>query len=569
LGGSSLAKLLRKHGLKWPLPWITTRIMSRKLKPVDDTPICDPACLRRIDPVWMPGPVPPRFWEDRKHRRNYLLWLGHRQGFRTMEDFYRLGLGGHFRRKIYGGGLKRYWQGSAVAALRDGFPQYDWKPWLFAKVPHGQFWDSRANQRSYLEWLGKCLGYRSMDDWYGLSVLDFHRNKGSAFIQRFQYSPAKAVTSVMGGRNWCEWKFKTLPNRFWNLAENRNRYLRWLGKELGFRRPEDWYSVRRKDFDRLHGYSLLARFPLHSVMREFLPQLNCDRFDRQRQIKAEEILAWADAHYARQGKWPTCDSGVIFGMVRTWKSIDSRLRKGLQRPRDRTTLAKFLAKHRDARDGRSAPTLSETEILAWADAYFAANGKWPGQGSGRIPGTRETWTAVHVAMQQGRRGFRRGSSLAQLLVHRRGARRARRLLRPLSEEQVLAWADTYFADHEKWPSEQSGLISGTGETWAKITGALRNGFRGLRQGSSLAQLLAEKRGARNQKCLPSLPEEQILAWAKAHFKATRRWPVAKSGSISQSPENSWLAVDKALRRGSRGLPGGSSLSILLRKHGLK
>ncbi len=64
--------------------------MARKKKPVDRTPICDPAYLRRIDPVWMPGPVPFRFWQDRTHRRDYLIWLAHRLGLRTMEDFYGL-----------------------------------------------------------------------------------------------------------------------------------------------------------------------------------------------------------------------------------------------------------------------------------------------------------------------------------------------------------------------------------------------------------------------------------------------------------------------------------------------
>jgi hypothetical protein len=35
--------------------------MAPKKKPVDRTPICDPAYLRRIDPVWIPGRVPRRF----------------------------------------------------------------------------------------------------------------------------------------------------------------------------------------------------------------------------------------------------------------------------------------------------------------------------------------------------------------------------------------------------------------------------------------------------------------------------------------------------------------------------
>ena len=36
------------------------------------------------------------------------------------------------------------------------------------------------------------------------------------------------------------------------------------------------------------------------------------------------------------------------------------------------------------------PPLTEKQILAWADSYFAAQGKWPGAKSGPIAGTRET-----------------------------------------------------------------------------------------------------------------------------------------------------------------------------------
>lgn len=43
--------------------------MARKKKLVDGTPIFAPACLRRIDPMWMPGRVPKHSWEDQTHRR--------------------------------------------------------------------------------------------------------------------------------------------------------------------------------------------------------------------------------------------------------------------------------------------------------------------------------------------------------------------------------------------------------------------------------------------------------------------------------------------------------------------
>ena len=100
-------------------------------------------------------------------------------------------------------------------------------------------------------------------------------------------------------------------------------------------------------------------------------------------------------------------------------------------------------------------------------------------------------------------------------------------------------------------------------------GARAAGGRGLRRGSTLAQLLAKKRGARNRMRLPPLKEQQILAWARMHFKATGRWPTRYSGPILPLTGETWAAINQALTTGWRGLPGGSSLPRLLRRHGLK
>src|SRR5262249_39100472 len=78
----------------------------------------------------------------------------------------------------------------------------------------------------------------------------------------------------------------------------------------------------------------------------------------------------------------------------------------------------------------------------------------------------------------------------------------------------------------------SGSIPGTsGETWAGVDNALRNGLRTLPGDSSLAQLLAERCGARHIHRLPPLSEETILEWADAHYRRTGTWPSNDSGII--------------------------------------
>lgn len=91
------------------------------------------------------------------------------------------------------------------------------------------------------------------------------------------------------------------------------------------------------------------------------------------------------------------------------------------------------------------------------------------------------------------------------------------LRRRLTISEILAWASAHREATGKWPTRASGtILAAKFETWACVDAALRSGRRGLPNGSSLTQLLAEHRGARNIKCLPPLSEGQILAWADEH-----------------------------------------------------
>jgi hypothetical protein len=62
---------------------------------------------------------------------------------------------------------------------------------------------------------------------------------------------------------------------------------------------------------------------------------------------------------------------------------------------------------------------------------------------------------------------------------------------------------------------------------------------------------------------PHLTEALILGWADAHRARTGRWPDVRSGPVKGVPGQTWPALNQALARGGRGLPGGSSLARLL------
>jgi superfamily II DNA or RNA helicase len=297
-------------------------------------------------------------------------------------------------------------------------------------------------------------------------------------------------------------------------------------------------------------------------MREFAQRL---RDAAPRPLTEEQILAWADDHYERTGKWPGQESGEIAADQNdTWRNVNNALRIGLRGCPGGSSLALLLERERGVRNLQNLPPLTKEQILGWVDSYWHMKNAWPGQDSGPIhdaPG--ETWSGIDQALRLGKRGLAGFSSLASLLEDERGVRNCKNLP-ALTSEQILACADIHYERTGRWPKARTGrVIEASGETWMGLEMALQKGRRGLPGGSSLAQLLSEERNVRNHLALQSLTESQILAWADAHHQRTRSWPKQNSGSILDAPGETWTGVNVALAKGRRGLQGGSSLARLL------
>src|SRR5207248_4545169 len=105
----------------------------------------------------------------------------------------------------------------------------------------------------------------------------------------------------------------------------------------------------------------------------------------------------------------------------TWRRVDSALRYGLRGLPGGSSLARFLAEHRNVRNQGQLPPLRPKQILSWADAHHRHTGSWPTSASGPIPeAPGESWRGVDGALRVGARGLDGKSSLAQFLREHRG-----------------------------------------------------------------------------------------------------------------------------------------------------
>lgn len=283
---------------------------------------------------------------------------------------------------------------------------------------------------------------------------------------------------------------------------------------------------------------------------------------RRPELTIKQILAWADVHKERTAQWPMINDRLLWrGIDEKWRNIDQALRKGLRGLHRGQTLACLLAKHRGKRHRKQLPPLAVRQILHWSDTHRARTGTWPRSFDGPIAnGSGETWWTVDLALRNGKRGLRGGSSLARLLAAERGVPNHADPPR-LSVRQILRWVDHHYRQTGNWPSADSGPVVGaTWDTWLAIDLALRRARRGLRTRSSLAKLLAQHRRVERYVRKPVLKPAAILKWADAHFARTGKWPRVASGPIRESPGETWQRIHNALLEGKRGLPGGETLT---------
>ncbi len=129
----------------------------------------------------------------------------------------------------------------------------------------------------------------------------------------------------------------------------------------------------------------------------------------------------------------------------------------------------------------------------------------------------------------------------------------------------------YFEEHGKAPTRKMGSADkyiGFEETWNSIDNALRYGLRGLGGGESISSVCQDL-GIRNRRT--NLTEQMIIDAAKKHIERTGNIPTAKSpgAEIDFGYPETWMAVNGAIMKGCRGMPGGESLYKLLKRCGVR
>ena len=300
-------------------------------------------------------------------------------------------------------------------------------------------------------------------------------------------------------------------------------------------------------------------------------------------LSKQLIIGWIQQHIDKYHKKPGKHLGVnefADGEYKgiTWGAIENALKKGLRTLPKGSSLVK-INEELGYRSVHKPPPFSKKLILDWINKFREKYKRTPKKTDGVIEFAEceykgETWGTVDFALWKGYRGFSGGSSLATLLQEEFNIKNHMNLPE-LTTTLILEWVSQYKEKYGEKPTRSSGIIEFVckkyeGITWAIVNAALEQGARGFPGGSSLPKLLQKKMNLKNNMNLPKLTTTLILEWVSQYKEKYGEKPTRSSGIIefasSEYKGITWLSVDAALKRGSRGLSKGSSLARLIEEY---
>ena len=233
--------------------------------------------------AWLDDRTTNGSWSSRDFQAAYMDWLGGVLGFKSPQDWYQLTR--ELLIKNFGNSLLQIFKGSPYAVVKSYLPKFTWTPWLFVTSPKGLFDDPKL-RREYLAWLFVELRYQHADDWYKLKAADLMNNKGSGLMARYRNSHIQILKDCLPEIEWLEWKFETVPRKFWLEAANVRRYVLWLKAKLKLNSDAELILLTIEQIKENSGGGLLGRFKCQwrEILELSIPEVNWTEIADQHQL---------------------------------------------------------------------------------------------------------------------------------------------------------------------------------------------------------------------------------------------------------------------------------------------
>lgn len=156
-----------------------------------------------------------------------------------------------------GAGLLERYDGSMVAVLKKAFPEEQVPIWRYQRVSL-EYWKGNPVARlQFFDFAAQELGLTNLDGWYSVSAQQFESLSKAFPLERlYKGSLPHALQAVYPGHEWKLWRFPRVKQSFWELPENRTKFVDDLKLKFGITSVDGLYAITREDITAAGGMRL-------------------------------------------------------------------------------------------------------------------------------------------------------------------------------------------------------------------------------------------------------------------------------------------------------------------------
>jgi len=211
--------------------------------------------------LWLPWMMntqaPNGFWKKPENLRYVLEYLAEKEGFTSIDDFYKVSQATY---RKYGITSIQNKFGSQLKMLELAFPCKTWKEWKFRPVTRG-CWDVRENIATAVKELALELGITDPSGWYPHTGKTIDMYLGTGLLSNhFEWSFTSLLKYVYPDFPWKMYMFVKAAHKHWHEDTNLKEWLVDFMNHRGFTTNDDLYKSRYEDVVEFHGGGVIDGF---------------------------------------------------------------------------------------------------------------------------------------------------------------------------------------------------------------------------------------------------------------------------------------------------------------------
>ena len=207
----------------------------------------------------------PGFWNDARNHRKFIEDLAVKVKIDDKRKEWPILLTRKLLDENGGSTLHRKYKG--IRELLETI--YPNEEFIFKRKPRN-YWDNIDNQRKFMDQYMIDNNITSLDDWNHVRVIDFKKNGGRGILEKYP-NFFNLLETIFPDHTWNIDKRKQKPYKYWNVEENRRKYIKKQVKKAGI----DWKLIpTTKILDKNSRVLLNYYSTTFDALKDSFPELN-------------------------------------------------------------------------------------------------------------------------------------------------------------------------------------------------------------------------------------------------------------------------------------------------------